>query len=217
MGEETSNLRHRQNGSGISIRASREGGDYIFEYEVPSLEEFRRRVANTLKKHPYLCAVQDGRILGYACAGPFGERAAFGWAAETTIYLARDARGRGLGRRLYEALEKALKAMGILNLYAPVACPAGAEDEYLTWSSAKFHTCLGCQMAGKYRFCGCKFERWYNMACMEKFAGTHRENLAPVRPYAEINRDEQNTLQSKVEVGKGQEYPDAGRKRGIEK
>ena len=79
-----------------------------FEYGVPALEEFRRRIARTLEVYPYLCAVEDGKILGYAYAGPFAERAAYGWPAETTIYLARDVRGNGLGRKLYEALEEAL-------------------------------------------------------------------------------------------------------------
>ncbi len=157
-----------------------------FEYEVPSLEVFRGRIAKTLQTYPYLCAVGDGKILGYAYAGPFGERAAYGWSAETTIYLSRDAKGRGLGRKLYEALEAALRAMGISNLYALVACPVGEEDEYLTRNSAEFHAHLGYRLAGEYRACGCKFGRWYNMTCMEKIIGGHRENPPPVRPYAGV-------------------------------
>lgn len=160
-----------------------------FEYEVPSLEEFRRRIANTLRNYPYLCAVQDGTILGYAYAGPFAERAAYGWAAETTIYLDRAAKGRGLGRKLYEALEEALETMGILNLYAKIACPA-VEDEYLTRNSVDFHGHMGYRPAGEFTSCGCKFGRWYNMACMEKLIGEHRENPGPVRPYPDIKRPE---------------------------
>lgn len=160
-----------------------------FEYEIPSPEEFRGRVSRTLERYPYLCAVRNGRILGYAYAGPFAERAAYGWAAETTIYLAREARGQGLGRKLYEALEAALKAMGVLNLYAKIACPA-AEDEYLTRNSVEFHGHLGYKTAGEFINCGCKFGRWYNMACMEKLIGSHRENPAPVRPYPEVKRPE---------------------------
>lgn len=156
-----------------------------FEYEVPSPEEFRRRISSTLKTYPYFCAERDGSVLGYAYAGPFGQRAAYGWSAEATVYLAREARGLGLGRRLYEALEAALGAMGIRNLYALVACPAGAEDEYLTRNSADFHAHMGYRPAGKYRACGCKFGRWYDMACMEKIIGGHGENPAPVRPYPE--------------------------------
>ena len=78
-----------------------------FEYRVPSLEEFRRRIEATLEKYPYLALEDGGEILGYAYAAPFKERAAYDWAVETTIYLRPDARGKGCGRTLYEALELA--------------------------------------------------------------------------------------------------------------
>ena len=52
-----------------------------FEYEVPSLEEFTRRISTTLKDYPYLVAEVDGDIAGYVYAGRFRTRAAFDWAA----------------------------------------------------------------------------------------------------------------------------------------
>ena len=58
-----------------------------FEYTVPTAEEFRQRIENTLKKYPYLVAVRDERIVGYAYAGAFHPRAAYAWCAELTIYL----------------------------------------------------------------------------------------------------------------------------------
>jgi hypothetical protein len=76
-----------------------------FEYDVPTLEEFRSRIENTLKKYPYLVAERNGEIIGYAYAGAFHPRAAFGWSAEVTVYLSDKAKGCGLGRKLYEILE----------------------------------------------------------------------------------------------------------------
>ena len=87
-----------------------------FEYEVPDLEEFQQRIANTLKKYPYLVVEKEGAILGYAYAGVFKDRAAYDWSAETTIYLKYDAVKCGLGRMLYEALEEEMKTRGFLNL-----------------------------------------------------------------------------------------------------
>lgn len=58
-----------------------------FEYDVPTEEEFRGRISRTLQRYPYLAAEQNGEILGYAYTGPFGERAAYNWAAETSCML----------------------------------------------------------------------------------------------------------------------------------
>lgn len=39
-----------------------------FEYKIPSLEEFKERIHHVSSKFPYIKAVEDGRILGYAYA-----------------------------------------------------------------------------------------------------------------------------------------------------
>ena len=143
-----------------------------FEYVPPTLEEFRGRVAGTTAKYPWLVAEEAGKLLGYAYAGPFKGRAAYDWSCETTIYVDREARGRGLGRALYDALEKALKSMGITNLYACIAYP-DPEDEYLTLDSPRFHARMGYVEAGRFRRCASKFGRWYDMIWMEKHIGAH--------------------------------------------
>ena len=158
-----------------------------FEYDVPAPAEFRERIARTLTKYPYFVAESEEGILGYAYAGPFVGRAAYGWSAELTMYLAPDRRGRGLGRKLYGELEAALAEMGITNLYACIGLPE-EEDEYLTRDSVDFHRRLGWRLAGEFRQCGCKFGRWYNMVWMEKHIGEHREDPPPVRPFPEILR-----------------------------
>ena len=54
-----------------------------FEYEVPSVEEFAMRIETVLRRYPYLAAEKGGELLGYAYAGAFHGRAAYGWAVET--------------------------------------------------------------------------------------------------------------------------------------
>jgi len=144
-----------------------------FEYDVPSEEEFRGRIERTLQKYPYLVLEEGGRILGYAYAGVFKNRAAYDRSCELSIYLDKDAKGHGLGRKLYEALEAELKARGMLNLYACIACPI-EEDEYLTRGSELFHSHLGFVRVGEFHKCGYKFGRWYDMIWMEKMIGEHR-------------------------------------------
>lgn len=144
-----------------------------FEYDVPSLKEFRQRILHTREKYPYLVIEENGVVKGYAYAGVFKDRAAYERSCEMTIYLDRDCKGRGLGRKLYEALEDALKARGILNLYACIGVPE-EEDEYLDHNSEHFHEHLGYTTVGTFHKCGCKFGRWYNMIWMEKMIGVHR-------------------------------------------
>lgn len=153
-----------------------------FEYETPTLPEFRERMAQVMTRYPYLVAEEDGTVQGYAYAHPFVGRAAYDWSCELTIYLDPDARRRGLGRALYTALEEALKAMGVLNLYACIGWPE-EEDEYLSKNSARFHAHLGFSTVGTFHQCGCKFGRWYDMIWMEKQIGPHRPDQPPITAY----------------------------------
>lgn len=153
-----------------------------FEYNTPSLDEFKGRMEKTIQRYPYLVIVKDERIEGYAYAGAFVGRAAYDWSCEMTIYLDHNARKCGLGRILYEALENALASMGILNLYACIGCPE-RDDEYLTGNSADFHAHLGFVKAGEFHKCGYKFGRWYNMIWMEKIIGEHGSDQAGVKRY----------------------------------
>lgn len=145
-----------------------------FEYDVPTVEEFRGRIEKTLKNFPYLVVEKDGVIQGYAYASPFVGRAAYGWCAELTIYLDHNAKKCGYGRMLYDALEKELKDRGYLNLYACIGYPE-VEDEYLNKNSAQFHEHMGFHLVGTFHNCGHKFGRWYHMIWMEKIIGEHVE------------------------------------------
>lgn len=155
-----------------------------YEYEVPSLEEFRERMSSTMIRYPYLVIEEEGKILGYAYAGYFKMRAAYDWACELTIYLAPDARHGGLGKRLYHALEHELVRMGMCNLYACIAYPK-VEDQYLTCNSADFHRHLGFTLCGRFHDCAYKFDTWYDMVWMEKVVGNHGA-VAPLIPYPEL-------------------------------
>ena len=78
-----------------------------FEYEAPDAAEMETRRKKIFEHYPYLVAEQAGHVLGYAYAHAFYGRAAYAWSVEVSIYVASDARGQGLGRKLYAALEDA--------------------------------------------------------------------------------------------------------------
>lgn len=138
-----------------------------FELVPPSVEEFRSRIVNTLKRYPYIIAQEDGRILGYAYVGSFKERSAYDHCVETSIYIDREARGKGVGKALYLELERLMPTIGVKNMNACIAWTP-QEDEYLDNGSEAFHEKLGYVKVAHFHKCGYKFGRYYDMIWMEK-------------------------------------------------
>ena len=147
-----------------------------FEYDAPSVEEMARRMAEIQAMFPWIVAEADGKIVGYAYAHKLYGRAAYQWSVETSIYVDRQAKRLGIGRRLHESLEAALKQQGILNLYACIAF-IEPEDEHLTQDSVRFHHHMGYQTVAHLHQCGRKFDRWYDVVWMEKLIGPHPSHL----------------------------------------
>ena len=143
-----------------------------FEWTVPTLENFVLRMKRTMKKYPYLVAEYGEKIIGYAYAHEFILRDAYNYSAELTIYLDKNFRHQGVGKKLYTELEKKLSEMGILNLYACIGS-VEIDDEFLNHDSEKFHENFGFHFVGRFKKCGYKFGRWYDMIWMEKIIGEH--------------------------------------------
>ena len=152
-----------------------------FEYEVPSVEEFRERISHILEHYPYLVAEDKGEIIGYSYAGRFHPRAAFGWDVEMTVYLKQEVRRAGVGRQLYAQMEEVLREQGVVRAISLIVKP---EDEYSDYNSIQFHEKMGYKYAGELKDCGYKFHRWYTLVYMDKQIGVTQENMLPVRDFA---------------------------------
>ncbi len=138
-----------------------------FEYDAPDMEEMKKRI-QTVKQHwPYLVAVEDGKVLGYAYASSLKSRPAYYPSVETSIYVDASHHQAGVGRALYTELEKELAKQDVTNLYACIAAPKG-EDLYLNEDSIHFHTHMGYQIVGRFHNCALKFNRPYDVVWMEK-------------------------------------------------
>jgi comEA protein len=94
-----------------------------FEYEVPSQEEFSRRVENITKIFPWILCEIDGKTAGYIYASSFRSRAAFQWDAELSAYLSPDFHRMGIATALYGCLQAVIREQGYLNLYALITVP----------------------------------------------------------------------------------------------
>lgn len=156
-----------------------------FEYEVPTLEEFKNRIINTLKKYPYITASINGETVGYAYTGAFKERAAYSHSVETSIYVKKGLSGKGIGKALYAELENISKKQNVLNMNACISYTENP-DEYLSLNSPHFHEHLGYRTVGKFTECGYKFGKWYDMIWMEKMIGEHTDNPPPFIPFPDL-------------------------------
>lgn len=135
-----------------------------FEYTVPSLAEFTQRFQKITEKFPWLVWEEDGAVQGYAYGSlPFA-RAAYQWSAEASIYLCPQAQGKGIGRKLYAALEELLQKQGYKKVFAIIT--TANED------SIAFHRAVGYRYVATLPDCGFKFGAWYGTVWMEKELNT---------------------------------------------
>jgi len=133
-----------------------------FEEVPPSAEEMDgRRRAVAERGLPYLVAEDAGRVLGFAYAAPFRPRAAYRYTLEDSVYIAPDAKGRGVGRAVLSAVIAECEALGVRQLIAVIG-DSGNQG------SIGLHRALGFEQTGVGRSVGFKHGRWVDIVQMQK-------------------------------------------------
>ena len=150
-----------------------------FETVPPTPAEFVRRMEETLAGYPYLVWESEGRILGYAYAHRYAERAAYGWAAEASIYLAPEAHGSGIAHKLYGALMEILRQMNCIHLYAKVAHPNPRSEA--------FHLAAGFSKAAYLEDIGFKMGHWIGLTYYHLLLNPKTDSPAPVIPFPQMD------------------------------
>jgi phosphinothricin acetyltransferase len=158
-----------------------ESSHTTFETEVPSVEEFARRIESTLKVRPWIVAEDEERVVGYAYASPVKDRAAYQWSVEVAIYVAPDSRRRGIGRALYLALFRCLAGQGFVNAVGVIALPNPA--------SIALHEALGFEKIAHLKGIGFKLGAWHDSGWWQKRLADPHSKPAPPRSLASC-RDE---------------------------
>lgn len=158
------------------------GTTITFEYKLPTEEEFRRRIRETLEIYPYLVCEEDGKITGYAYAHRAWERAAFQWDAELSIYLDKNICSQGVGKRMYQLLIDILKQQGVKTVYGSVTSPNPASE--------RLHVSLGFHYLGSFHHTGFKCGRWCDLQWFEKQIGEYEMEPKPIIPISEIKVEE---------------------------
>ncbi|MFZ2967027.1 MAG: N-acetyltransferase family protein [Leuconostoc falkenbergense] len=144
-----------------------------FEYKVPSLDEFKQRISDIAIKYPYIVMVDGTKILGYAYAHEYKERDAYQWTVEVSIYLPKNAQGKGIGSKLYNSLEEYLRRQHVVNI---MACITGSNK-----ISIAFHEHLGYETVGIFKKVGFKNNQWLDICWLEKQISSpiHPETFVP--------------------------------------
>jgi phosphinothricin acetyltransferase len=129
-----------------------------FDLERRTLEQRQEWFEQFSDRGRYRCfaAERDGRAVGWCCSARFKEKAAYETTIETSVYLAPDEAGRGLGKRLYGALFEALAGEDIHRAFAGVTVPNEA--------SVRLHEAVGFRLVGAYPEVGRKFGRFWDTA-----------------------------------------------------
>lgn len=139
-------------------------GTATFDTVAPDAAQMAAKVAEFAARGlPFLVAEHDGRVVGYAYAGRFRDRAAYAGTCENSIYLDQALRGQGIGTALLGALIAAAEAAGFRQMIAVIG---GGEP-----ASIRLHARLGFADAGRMRAVGRKFGRWLDTVYMQRALG----------------------------------------------
>jgi phosphinothricin acetyltransferase len=145
-----------------------------FEEAPPDATEMAARMASPL--HPWLVAENAGRVVGYASSSPYHRRPAYRWTVETSVYVAADCHGRGVGRALLTRLIEVLTRQGYVTAIAAIALPNPV--------SIALHERLGFAAAGTYRGVGFKRDEWTDVSVWQRDLAPRKAAPAEPLPYA---------------------------------
>jgi len=140
-------------------------GTATFELIPPDLAEMTRRFKALMDGgFPYLAASLDGRVVGYAYAGPYRPRPVYRFTVENSVYLDPSIHRRGIGLKLMQRLITECEARGYRQMIAVIGDSANA-------GSIGVHTKTGFTMIGTHPNVGLKFGRWLDTVMMQRALG----------------------------------------------
>ena len=126
-----------------------------FETEPVREEEMRSRITGIVSHFPYFVYETEGKIAGYCYAHAWKERAAYRYTLETTVYLASEYQGKGIGKQLMQTLINECRHRGY---HALIACITEGNE-----ASNSLHQKLGFKQVSHFEKVGLKFDRWLDV------------------------------------------------------
>jgi L-amino acid N-acyltransferase YncA len=139
-----------------------------FEYEVPTVEEFKKKIEKITSQYPWLVCECDGEIVGYAYGSMHRDRTAYRWSPEATVYMNEDFHRKGIARILYTVLFEIMKMQGYYSVYAGVLAT--------NTKSVEFHRAMGFEDIGLFKNIGYKLGEWHTNLWLQYFLQEHKLN-----------------------------------------
>ncbi|MBC7772191.1 MAG: N-acetyltransferase [Pyrinomonadaceae bacterium] len=132
------------------------GSSVHFGYEPVTAEELCQSWRKNAPRYPFLVSEERGAFTGYAKAGVWRERAAYGWTAEVGIYVEPTIHRKGVGRVLYQRLFDIMREQGFHSAIGGITLPNDA--------SIRLHENMGFKSVGTVRQAGWKLGAWHDVA-----------------------------------------------------
>lgn len=152
-----------------------------FEITVPTLEQYRLRIANISSFHPYIVCEEEGTLLGYAYATRFQEREGYDYDVGVSIYLRQGGLRKGIGTELYKRLFALLPAQNFQMAYAIITQPNHASNA--------IHERFGFTPVGLFKNSGYKQGKWLDVLWMEKRLGNFPTPPEPLKSIGQLDID----------------------------
>jgi phosphinothricin acetyltransferase len=132
----------------------------VYDYEPHTLE-MRRAWFYTKKEQgfPVFVAEENGKILGLSSMGPFRAWAAYKFSVENSVYVAAEARGKGIAKLLMPPIIAAAKQLGMHTILAGI----DASNE----ASIQLHRHFGFEEVAHFKEVGYKFDRWLDLKFLQ--------------------------------------------------
>lgn len=145
-----------------------------FELEPPSETEFQQRIKSYQQQMPWLVCEINGEVAGYAYASPHRTRAAYQWSVESSVYVGKNHRRKGIAKALYTSLFKLLQLQGFYNVVAAIALP--------NQPSVAVHEAVGFLPVGVFHRVGFKFGKWRDIGYWQLSLTHSNSYTEPINP-----------------------------------
>lgn len=149
------------------------------ETDVPSIEDFQKRILLNFEERPWLVCEIDNQVAGYAYAGKHRDRKGYQWCTEPSVYVHEKFFGFGVANALYTALFDILKLQGYVNAYAVITLP---NDR-----SISFHKKFGFDYLTTYPKIGYKLGQWHDVGWMQYEINPHKDETADPIKFSAID------------------------------